>query len=295
MRESVAKWLISNPPKGDLTESKSENRFLLSCVFVFYNRIDLMENILHCICSQSLGSKDMEIILVEDKGGSEPGRSLVDAFPTLNVSHFAPKTGWGIMGYMRNYGLAQSSGKYVLFLDDDTVILDTDFIAKLLDRFERNENLQAVIPFGSASYAMIQDKYAYHDPYFFTNRCMAYRRSCLLEMRGFDSGFVGQEDVEFAIRFIASGYEAYRANDLCYYHPPLVYRDSGKGFAVGASFARSKYSFIVKLLLGLNGIRWLPLGLIPKPEYRNKALFAWGFAKGFIKGLSNKKSKVDYT
>lgn len=295
MRESIVKMLIKKPPLGDLIKFKRENRFKVSCVFVFYKRIDLMENILHCLCSQSINKKDMEIILVEDKGGSKKGRALVDAFPTLNIDHFAPVEKWGCMGYMRNYGLSQASGKYVLFLDDDTVILDTGFIQKLIERFDHNENLQAVIPFGSASYAMIQGKYDYHEPYFFTNRCMAYRRSCLVSMKGFDSGFIGQEDVEFAVRFIASGHLACKADNLRYFHPPMVYHDPGKGVAVGASFARSKYSCFVKLLLGMNGMRWLPLGLSSKKENRNKATFAWGFAKGFIKSLLKRPSKVDYT
>ena len=281
MRETLAKIVIPNPPKGDLIESMADDRYVVSCVFVFYERIHLMQNILHCLNSQSLDKHKMEVILVEDKGGSRQGKNLISLFPDLHVSHFAPEHQWGHMGYMRNVGLSKASGTYVLFLDDDTVILDPHFLLNLIGRFETNDDLQAVIPFGSASYAIIQGKYDYHDPYFFTNRCMAYRRSCLVSMKGFDSGFIGQEDVEFAVRFLAKGHKSCKAEDLHYYHPPMVYHDAGKGMAVGASFARSKYSFFAKLLLGINGMRWLPLGLIPRKDFRNKATCSGYNSKSF--------------
>ena len=237
----------------------------------------------------------MEVILVEDKAGSEQGRAFVNQFPLLNIRYLAPDHGWGHMGFMRNHGLSKASGKYILFLDDDTVMLDDTFIEKLIALFEENDRLQGVMPYGRASYSVIAGRYAYHDPFFYTNRCMAYRRSCLIGMGGFDSSFLGQEDVEFAIRFIAKGYRAIKTKHLCYYHPPLIYRDSGKGEAVGLSFADSKYSLWVKLLLFLNGVRWLPLFVFQGVESKNKALFAYGFAKGFIYGFFKRSKKTGYS
>jgi len=294
LRKNLARLLITHPPKGDLDHYKTGNRYKVSCVFVFYKRMDLMDNILHCLDSQTINKEDLDVILVEDQGGTKEGRSFINRFPSLHISHYAPGEGWGHMGFMRNYGLSKAHGEIVLFLDDDTVILDRNFLSKLIRVFDDNQNIQAVMPLGRASYALIEGRYDYHDPYFFTNRCMAYRRSCLIEMKGFDSGFIGQEDVEFAVRFIASGYSAHKADDLCYYHPPMIFNDPGKGMAVGASFARSKYPGFVKAMLFVNGIRWLPLGISPDTECRNKATFAWGFVQGFLKGIFKKNKKVGY-
>lgn len=295
LRETLARLLIKNPQKGDLENFQVANRYAISCVFVFYKRMDLMSAILHCLDSQKVEKDDLEVILVEDQGGTYEGKSFSKHFPSLNISYFAPDNGWAHMGYMRNYGLSKASGKYVLFLDDDTVILDRNFISDLVDLFKNKPEIQAIMPLGLASYALIKGKYEYHDPYFFTNRCMAYRRSCLVELGGFDSNFIGQEDVEFAVRFIASGRLAYKVKELQYYHPPMVFGSPQKGMAVGASFAVSKYSPFIKILLFLNGIRWIPLFFLPGQERRNKAIFAWGFAQGFIKRLFKKSTDIGYS
>jgi len=285
LREKLIQLLLKNPTKGDLEYFEEKNKYKISCIFVFYKRMDLMSNILHCLNSQDFEKNNFEVILVEDKGGSKEGRSFIEKFPKLNISHFAPENGWGKMGYMRNYGLSKAKGDHILFLDDDTVITNDNFFKKIQDLFSSNENLQAVMPRGYASFSQIKGKYSYHDPFFFTNRCMAYRKECLVALGGFDSGFVGQEDVELAIRFVAKNYNVIKSNEISYYHPPMIYNDTGKGYAVGVSFAKTKYSLPLKCLLLINGSRWLPLYFIPGLKNRYMARFAIGFAKGFLREL----------
>lgn len=293
MRETILKALIKNCPQGDLETFRGDN-LLLSCVFIFYKRYHLMENILHCLNTQKMLRKDFEVILVEDRGGSEQGRNLQKKFSELNISYFAPDSGWGKMGFMRNYGLSKAEGKIILFLDDDTVFTDTLFLTRLVNRFQSNPSLDAVMPRGLASYSLINGKYQYHDPFFFTNRCMAYRKNSLIRLKGFDSNFIGQEDVELAIRFTANRLKAFKDNNIVYYHPPLIYHDTSKGYAVGASFAGSKHSAGMKLLIFLNGIRWLPLALFPGVKNKYMARFATGFLKGFVNYIRKDQNLVEY-
>lgn len=293
MRDKILKSILRRCPDGDLTD-REENQYVLSCVFIFYKRYDLMDNILHCLNAQSLSPDKFEIVLVEDRGGSRKGEALAQKFPKLQFSYFAPDQGWGKMGFMRNYGLSKAKGEIVLFLDDDTVFMDVDFLKTLVGFFTADPSLDAVMPEGSASYALINGRYQYHDPFFFTNRCMAYRKECLLELRGFDSNFTGQEDVELAIRFTAKNHKALKTKALTYYHPPLIYNDPSKGYAVGASFAQSKYSWPIKCLLFLNGARWLPLYLLPGLRHRFMARFALGFSKGFLQQILGKNKNKGY-
>ncbi len=294
MRERILKALLSNVPGGDLWEWQEFSSYKISCLFVFFKRIDLMTNILHCLASQEFNLDLLEVIMVEDRGGTEEGKKLAQEFKNLNVAYFAPHKNWGKMGYMRNYSLSKARGEIVLFLDDDTTILDKLFLKKLDALFENDRQLMAVVPKGNASYTLLKNRYGYHDPYFFSNRCVAYRRECLIRLKGFDNTFVGQEDVELAIRFLANGYKFLKSRDLEYYHPPLVVEKLNKPKAVGFSFARSKYSPLFKSLLALNGSRWLPLFAIPTQQNIEKARFAFGFLLGFLEGLRRRGKEVVY-
>ncbi len=288
-REKILKKVLKNPPDGDLKEFMPEDKYKISCIFVFYKRIHLMEGILFCLDEQDFKKNDFEVILVEDRGGSEEGRALKDKFPALNICYYNPPSGWGLMGYMRNYGLSKARGEIVLFLDDDTVILDKNFLGKMYDLFCEDNNLMAVIPRGNPSYCLLENRYSYHDPYFFTNRCIAYRRRCLRELKGFDNSFIGQEDVEFAIRFLAKNCKFKTTDEIQHYHPPLIVKDLNKAAAVGYSFSKSKYNIWFKFLLGINGARWLPRILFPTKKNLYMARFSCGFILGFIKGMLGAK------
>lgn len=294
MRETIVKLLLKESIKGDLKTPPKKNRYRVSCVFIFYSRFELMENILHCLNNQDMKNNDFEIILVEDKGGTEKGHALIEKFSDLNIAYFAPKSGWGKMGYMRNYGVSKSRGEIILFLDDDTVILNPLFLTNLETFFKSPEKPDALIPFGSVSYSLIKGKYNYHDPYFPSNRCTAYRKSSLYRLSGFDSEFTGQEDVELSIRFIAEKMTAVKTDSLQYYHPPLIYADTNKGYAVGASFAKSRFPILFKILLLINGSRWILLFFIPGLKNKYKARFALDYFKGFVAQLINKTQKIEY-
>ncbi len=288
-RTLVLRRLLKDPPKGDLDEFIPDNRYKISCVFVFYKRIHLMETILSCLNEQTFSKEDFEVVLVEDRGGSEEGSSLKARFPSLDIKYHSPSSGWGLMGYMRNFGLSRAQGEIVLFLDDDTVIMDGEFLERLYGLFKSDERLMAVLPRGNASFCLLEGRYSYHDPFFFTSRCTAYRRDCLIKLRGFDSSFIGQEDVEFAIRFLARGYKFMATDEIQYYHPPLIVDNLNKAVAVGYSFSRSRYNLLFKFLLGINGARWLPRIIFPTKKNKYMARFSYGFILGFIKGMVGAK------
>lgn len=294
IREILLKLLLKKCPDGDLNVLKKTTACKISCIFVFYGRYDLMENILFCLDSQELSKNDFEVILVEDRGGSDQGRSLSEKFSSMNISYFAPEEGWGKMGFMRNWGVAQASGEAILFLDDDTVITDVTFLSKLHHQMASEEKPDAVMPFGSASWSLIESRYSYHDPYFYTNRCMAYRKSCIAALKGFNSCFTGQEDVELAIRFLYKGFKSVKSASLKYYHPPLICNDISKPYAVGNSFAESGYPALLKFFLLLNGSRWLPLFVLPGAKNKHMARFAYGFFKGFLLTVFKKNKPVEY-
>ncbi len=285
LRERLLRALIRDVPSGDLDAYLPENRLKVSCIIVFWKRVHLLETVLRCLNEQEFDKEEFEVILVEDRGGSPEGRKVYRMFPSLNIKYLSPSKGWGRMGYMRNFGLSHASGEVVVFLDDDTVILQRDFLKRVYDAFQDDRELMAVLPRGEASYCLLQSRYSYHDPHFFTNRCVAYRRTCLIALKGFDSSFIGQEDVEFTIRFLLRRFKYRKAPYIRYLHPPLIVNSLAKPKAVGLSFSRSKYSPIAKIFLFLNGIRWLPRAFYPNKKNIYMSRFALGFAIGFIQGV----------
>ncbi len=265
----------------------------ISCVINFYGRINILKNVLHSLAEQDFPQERFEVILVEDRGGSDEGKKISEVFkPVLNnVRYFSLSENHGQMGYSRNYGLSKAKGRLVLFLDDDTVILQRDFLSNLVEEFE-DSGADAVIPRGAASYCVLEGKYCYHQPYFPTNRCMAYRREVLKELKGFISEITGQEDVEFVVRFMASGRKFYQSNRLNYLHPPLIMTNSKKARAVGLSFAklRHRYPLIIWLMLLANGSRYLPLLLFPiSQKVRMQGRFSLGFLVGVFYSMIGRK------
>ncbi len=281
--------------KGDADVGDARPGCEVSCVINFYKRTDLLRVILACLSEQDMGRERFEVVLVEDRGGTPEGKAAADEFSSaLDIKYHTLEENFGVMGYSRNYGLSKTGGRYVLFLDDDTVILDRGFLSALVREFEEAK-ADAIMPRGSASYSIIEGRYSFHDPYFPTNRCMAYRRETLRDLGGFVSEIVGQEDVEFAVRLAASGKNALRSERLSYMHPPLVTTGTGKAAAVGLSFAklRGRYPLPVWLMLLANGSRYLPLLAVPfNTRCRMQGMFSLGFLKGVWYSFTGRK--IDY-
>lgn len=291
MREKILQSLYSRFPfdlHGDCRVPDESGGIAISCVINFFGRINLLEGILFSLAEQDLPHERFEVILVEDQGGTDQGRAAADRFSEILPIRYLPlDANFGRMGYSRNYGLAHVRGRYVLFLDDDTVLLQNDFLSRLADCFETNPSVDALVPHGSASYSIIDGQYGYHDPFFMTSRCTAYRRTVLAELSGFINDFIGQEDVEFVIRFLLSDKKSLNVPELNYFHPPLLVSTFSKPMAVGMSFSglAQRYSTIVWILVLLNGMRHAPLYFLPGRFNREMGRFGIGFFMGVIKSL----------
>lgn len=286
--------LFPIPAYGDAAISE-EVSYDVSCVINFYGRTELLRNILSCLKEQDLSASRFEVLLVEDRGGTSEGDKTAKEFSSFfNVTYLTLKDNFGTMGYSRNLGVAASRGKYILFLDDDTVILQSNFLTLLIKTFEQDEP-DGVIPQGFASFCLIKNKYQFHDPFFPANKCMAYSRQTLIELKGFNSEIIGQEDVEFTIRLGTRNKKLLHGPELVYYHPPLIQQGYNKSAAVGLSYYRLKkqYPFAIWILLLMNGCRFLPLGVLQfSDKYKNQFRFSMGFLIGIFYGIINKK--VDY-
>ncbi len=288
MRELLLRSLYRLFPfdiQGDCCFKSRQSLVRISCIINFYGRLDLLSGILHSLASQKYPKEKFEVLLVEDQGGTDAAREMIRTFSdALGTVYLPLDANYGKMGYSRNFGLSSASGEIVLFLDDDTVILQDDFLSQLDSLFAENSCIDAVVPHGHASYACLEDHYDHHDAWFMTSRCTAYRREVLHELGGFVNDFIGQEDVEFVARFVMSGKRALNSDLLHYYHPPMLVPNLRKPKAVGSSFyhLKKRYPFVIWLMLILNCARHAPLYLFPIRRYREMGRFGLGFALGVL-------------
>ena len=266
----------------------------VSCVINFYRRTHLLRNILSSLSDQDMVKDKYEVVLVEDRNGSPEGRKMADEFSnSLNIRYITLEKNFGIMGYSRNIGVLNSKGNYILFLDDDTVIIQKNFLSLLVKIF-REKTPDGIVPRGMASFCIVDGRYQYHDPFFPTNRCVAFTKDVLAELKGFKSKVVGQEDVEFALRLAVKNKSLINQNNLEYYHPPLIQNNFNKSAAVGYSYYKLKndYPFPIWLLLLINGCRYLPFVFLSVfKKYRYQFNFSMGFLIGIYYGIIGKETE----
>ena len=277
---------------GDCRVPPARDGIRLSCIINFYGRLDLLSGILCSLSEQDLQRDVFEVVLVEDRGGTDAGKAMAAEFAAVLPIVYSPlDRNFGSMGYSRNFGVAHSRGELVLFLDDDTVLLQHDFLRTLVDEFSVRSTVDAIVPHGKSSFALIEGKYDYHEPFFMTSRCTAYRRAVIAKLGGFIDQFVGQEDVEFVIRFLLAECISFNCAALEYYHPPLLVTNFRKPMAVGKSFAglHARYPLFLWLLTIVNCSRHAPLYLLPGRRNREMGRFGIGFVCGVFFGLLGKK------
>ena len=124
----------------------------------------------------------------------------------------------------RNLGAAMAQGDYVVYITQDALPLDDNWLQRLIDGFDEPSTAMVAgrqIPWENASppekffyyynfpefKIMVQsgDSDYYHDNVFISDVNAAYRRGLLLQYK-FDDNIVMAEDKEIAARFLESGY-----------------------------------------------------------------------------------------
>lgn len=188
-------------------------------------------------------NEDFEIIFVQEGEDKEikslalnsgfstiemrnPNKSIAGTYPAYNkdLKYVQNKTPKGYSGAL-NTGLAQATGDYICFMNNDTVAVP-GWMDKMLECFEEKENVGLVCPtfWGSGAKQSVdwgtEPKFDYVDNIFsIIGVCFVIPKKVLAEIGKWDESFGhGGEDFDIVKRVQDAGYDVYVARESFIYH-----------------------------------------------------------------------------
>jgi GT2 family glycosyltransferase len=196
-----------------------------SIIIPTFNGASRIRNCLDALLEQTLGG-EVEILVVND-GSTDNTADVVKRLSTVRLINQA-NAGPAVA---RNRGAMESSGKVLVFTDDDCIPA-SDWLKCLLEPFRDSEVVGT-----KGVYLTQQNRLAarfvqveYEDRYrllaaadsidFIDTYSAAFRRERFLEMNGYDTSFpiACAEDVDLSYRMSASGWKMKFAPDAIVYH-----------------------------------------------------------------------------
>ncbi|MDE2015960.1 MAG: glycosyltransferase [Patescibacteria group bacterium] len=123
-----------------------------------------------------------------------------------------------------NYGVKKGKSKYVLFMNDDTQILDhySGWLNTMINIMEKDSSVGAVVPMSNCvmhmQNMMIQGLPQRFEVGLISGFCVLTRRDIFERIGGLDENLSGGDDIDFSIRIRDAGYKLIVARDVFVFH-----------------------------------------------------------------------------
>jgi cellulose synthase/poly-beta-1,6-N-acetylglucosamine synthase-like glycosyltransferase len=206
-------------------QSLNKNPIEASVIIPTFNGASRIGNCLEALLEQTAG-RDVEILVVND-GSSDNTFDVVRRYSTvvlINQANSGPAAA-------RNRGALESSGKVILFTDDDCIAAP-HWLNSMLQPFCDPEVVGAKGAYRTRQKSLVARfvQIEYEDRYrlmsgadaidFIDTYSAAFRRERFFEMDGYDTSFpvACAEDVELSYRMANSGWKMKFAPDAIVYH-----------------------------------------------------------------------------
>jgi glycosyltransferase involved in cell wall biosynthesis len=161
--------------------------------------------------------KDFEIVIIED-GRSDNTVQIIDKFNDERIRHFRNSKSLGITK-SRNIGLKFSRGEYIFFTDADCVTSE-NWIEQGLKSLEDQKyvGVEGKIYYVSTDYKPTFSDHVCRNEYggHFMTGNMAYKKSIVENVGGFDERYDYHEDRDLALRILKHGKITFNPNMIVY-------------------------------------------------------------------------------
>ena len=110
------------------------NKMDLSIVIVSTNIEDMLRDCLKSVC-KAVGEIESEVIVVDNASSDNTPNMVAKEFPEVILLRKYENHGFG---QNNNYGMKIAKGRYVLLLNSDTLMIDTNIFKEMLAWMDRN-------------------------------------------------------------------------------------------------------------------------------------------------------------
>lgn len=241
---------------------------LVSVIIINWNG---KTHLINCLTSLSKVSyKPVEVILVDNNSKDDSVSSVQKIFPEVKIIRNKNNLGFCIAN---NIGFKNAKGKYVLFLNNDTIVTK-DFLSPLVEKLEEklqigivqpkiifwgNKKLQSGAAFFTNTgflyhfgFGKNPDDSKYNQPtriYNANGACLFAKREAIEKVGLFDEDYFSYfEETDFCHRALLSGYEIWYEPKSIIYHLGMVDNSKHKSsLLVYNSFRNRIYTYLKNL------------------------------------------------
>jgi glycosyltransferase involved in cell wall biosynthesis len=192
----------------------------VSVVICARNAEKYVKNCIESILNQTF--EDFEIIIVDD-ASTDQTENLIRGFDDQRIRYFRNEEWFGI-AKSRNRGLIHAAGKYIFFTDADCVVAK-NWIEEGLKYLEDADcvGVEGKILYVSEHYAPTYSDHVMENRnggHFMTGN-VAYKKSVVKGVGGFDERISYLADRDFALRIMKQGKICFN-KDMVVYHPRVT-------------------------------------------------------------------------
>lgn len=190
IHKNAGKSLTSTPIVSVIICAKDSGKYIGKCVDSLLNQT----------------FKDFEIVIIDDRS-CDYTKQIIEKYNDMRIRYFKNEKYLGI-AKSRNKGLAFSRGKYVFFTDADCIVSE-NWIEQGLKFLEDPDcvGVEGVIYYVSKEYEPTFSDHICENKYggnFMTGN-MAYKKSAIESVGGFDTRYDYHEDRDLALRILKRG------------------------------------------------------------------------------------------